>query len=731
MKTNKSISNQQKIISVIVPYKIEEPFQYYSLEDNELSLGDFVSVPLGRKIVNGVVWDLQPKKILKNYKLKSVIEKLDIPPLSSDLISLVRWVSDYTLSPLGSVIKLAMPPLSFSRKNIKVKKKLFFNGVFPKRLTSGRSKVLEFLSNTPGYSLDDLAKLTGVSKNIIKNLVNQGYIKEKIITEEIPFIASDIKEKKSLLTSDQLQVSSEMISKINNNLFSVTLLDGVTGSGKTEVYFEAIYKVISTGGQVLIMLPEISLTEQWLEKFYDRFGAKPVVWHSNISKKNRIIAWEKISTGEAKVVVGARSALFLLFKNLNLIIIDEEHDSSYKQQESVIYNARDMAIVRAKILDISVILVSATPSLETLFNVRKKKYNLLSLKQRYGSAKLPSISLIDLNIDKLPPNRWISDSLVKEINKCLGSNQQALLFLNRRGYAPLAICKKCGHRAECNNCSSWLVMHQSLNKLLCHHCGYSVKQISKCHKCESEDTLALIGPGVERISEEIRSIFPGAKQEVLSSDLLKNQTEISKSFSRIKNNEIDIIIGTQVISKGHHFPHLSLVGVIDGDIGLVGGDIRANEKTFQLLYQVSGRAGRENIAGSAFIQTYYPKYPVMQSIKNGLRDEFLDYELNSRKSHLMPPYGKLASIIISSESEDVTKSFAHKLSNAAPIREDIKVFGPAPSPIKLLRGRYRYRFLLKAKRNSMLQDFIKDWVSKCSYSKKINLQIDIDPYSFL
>ena len=729
MKTNKSRSNQQKIISVMVPYKIDEPFQYFALQELDLAPGDFVSIPLGRKIIIGVVWEKSPKKTVEVIKLKNVKEKLDMPPLPRNLLSLIDWVSFYTLSPLGSVLKLAMPPKNFSRNYI-TKKILFSVGSIPKRLTTSRLKVLNYLEAHSPSDIDDVIKFTNVSRNIIKVLIKQGHITEKIIKHEEKDIEEKFNEIKTKLTTEQLLVSKKIISKINKNSFSVTLLDGVTGSGKTEVYFEAIFEVIKKGKQVLIMLPEISLTEQWLEKFYKRFGFKPVIWHSNVSKKDRVSAWDKISKGKAKVVIGARSSLFLPFKYLKLIIIDEEHDSSYKQQESVIYNARDMAIVRSKILEIAIILVSATPSLETLYNVKKEKYGLLSLKERYGQASLPSISIIDLNKEKLAPKRWISNSLAKEIEKCLDNREQVLLFLNRRGYAPLTICRKCGYRLECSHCSSWLVMHKSLDKMLCHHCGFSIKLPDECQKCGSKNSLVLIGPGIERISEEVSTIYPGAKQEVLSSDLLVNQNETSKSFERIKKGEVDIIIGTQVISKGHHFPYLTLVGIIDGDIGLVGGDIRANEKTFQLLYQVSGRAGRENKEGSAFIQTYYPNYPVMQSMKKGLRDQFLDYELENRESNLMPPFGKLASIIISSIDETEAKLLAQRLSNIAPVEKNIKIFGPVPAPIKFLRGRYRFRLLVKASRNAKLQQYIRNWISSVKCSKNAKIHIDIDPYTF-
>ncbi|PPR79428.1 MAG: Primosomal protein N' [Alphaproteobacteria bacterium MarineAlpha2_Bin1] len=730
MITNKSRSNQQKIISVMVPYKIDGPFQYFAIQGTFFSPGDFVSVPFGKKTIIGVVWINHPKNKVDSSKLKTVIEKLDIPPISKDLLSLIEWVSDYTLCPLGSVLKLAMPPANFSISQNK-KKLLSYEGKLPKRLTVGRSKVLNFLKRHPASSLEDIVKFTHVSKNIVKVLIRQGYVREKIVKEDRLFREEIFNETISKLTKDQLGVSKRIISEVNKNNFSVTLLDGVTGSGKTEVYFEAISEVIKKGNQTLIMLPEISLTEQWLEKFNRRFGSEPVVWHSNISKKERVNAWEKISKGKAKVVVGARSSLFLPFKYLGLIIIDEEHDLSYKQQENVIYNARDMAIVRAKILKKPILLVSATPSLETLYNVKVKKYGLLNLKERYGYAKLPNISIIDLNNEKLIANRWISNSLTEEINKCLLKKQQAMLFLNRRGYAPLTLCRKCGHRLECSNCSSWLVLHKSLNKMLCHHCDYSVNYPERCQKCDTENSLVLIGPGIERLSEEVSKIFPQAKQEVLSSDLLTNSKETAKSFERIKKGEVDIIIGTQVISKGHHFPYLTLVGVIDGDIGLVGGDIRANEKTFQLLYQVSGRAGRGDLEGLAFIQTYYPNYPVMQLIKKGLRDQFLDNELDNRKSNLMPPFGKLASVIISSPDENEAKVLAQKLAKIAPLRKDIKLLGPVSAPIKFLRGRHRFRLLLKAKKSAKIQAYIKDWILFNKYPKRVKVQIDIDPYTFL
>ncbi len=727
MSTIKTSSKSQKIMPVIVPYKVKEPFQYTVPEKMKLSPGDIVSVPLGKKIVKGVIWNRASIKKISQKKLKMIIKKIDCPPISHDLLYLIDWISRYTLSPLGLVLKLVMPPTDTKDKF----KEVYFIIKNPEgKITSGRFKVLEFLENYPNSTSKEIINATGVSAGIIRGLVKKELILHKTVIDKEEFTANHFNEKKSTLTKEQLSISKKLILKFQSNNFSVTLIDGVTGSGKTEVYFEIISEALRKNFQCLIMLPEISLTQQWLEKFTIRFGQKPIIWHSSVSKSERSNSWKKIQSGQASVVVGARSSLFLPFKKLGLVIIDEEHDTSYKQQDNVIYNARDMAIVRSKLLNIPLILVSATPSLETIFNVKQKKYDMLNLKQRFGSAKLPQISIIDLNSEKISASSWLSKPLINEIDSCLKRNLQSLLFLNRRGYAPLTLCRKCGHRSKCNNCSSWLVAHQTISKLLCHHCGYSIPLKSNCDKCESENSLVLVGPGIERISEEVAKIFPNAKQEVLSSDNLSNPKESAKLFEKIKNNNVDIIIGTQVISKGHHFPNLALVGVVDGDIGLVGGDLRANEKTFQLLFQVSGRAGRESEEGRALIQTYYPDYPVMQSIKKGLRDDFIEYELNSRRRNTMPPYGKLASIIISSEVELEAKKCAQKLSFIAPKSREISVFGPSPAPLKLLRGQFRYRLLIKAKKNTNIQKYITNWISAYPKTSNIKIQIDIDPYSF-
>ena len=479
------------------------------------------------------------------------------------------------------------------------------------------------------------------------------------------------------------------------------------------------------------MLPEIVLTSQWLDRFYKRFGSMPIVWHSNISKTEKRDAWHAISEGAASVVVGARSSLFLPFTNLAAIIVDEEHDVSYKQQSGVFYNARDMAIVRSKFHNIPILLISATPSLETTMNIKTNRYKKFTLSKRFGGAVLPETKLIDLRSNKPYKDKWISELLYEEMKYNLSQGGQVLLFLNRRGYAPLTICSKCGYRLRCPNCSSWLVAHKNQNLLLCHHCDFSSKFLQKCSSCKAYNEFTLVGPGVERISEEISSLFPNYSQAILSSDIINNSKEISLLFRKIAEKKIDIIIGTQVISKGHHFPHLSLVGVVDADIGLSGGDLRAAERTFQLLSQVSGRAGREKRKGKVLLQTYFPDHPVMRAIADGERDKFMDIELSSRKHYSMPPYGRLVGLIISAKSESQAKEAAVMLASCAPMQEDFEIFGPAPAPLSLLRNRYRYRILIKSSKKQNIQQIIIKWLAGVKLSKNIKVELDVDPYSFL
>ncbi|MBN8544059.1 MAG: primosomal protein N' [Alphaproteobacteria bacterium] len=512
--------------------------------------------------------------------------------------------------------------------------------------------------------------------------------------------------------------------KVNGSI--PTVLDGVTGSGKTEVYFHIIDDAIKAGKQILILVPEISLTHQWMQRFEKTFGAPPVVWHSSQSPADRKRAWHAVAAGEAKVIVGARSALFLPFKDLAHIIVDEEHDLSYKQEDGVLYHARDMAVVRAKFEDIPVTLVSATPSLETVQNIKAGRYKAVQLIERHGAAGLPSIHLLDMT--KHPPERgnFLSPVFIQEMKSTLARGEQVLLFLNRRGYAPLMLCRACGYRFECSDCSSWLVLHQSKHQLHCHHCGHKEKEPTECPSCKVEGKLAACGPGVERIAQEVAALFPEITPLTLSSDEVVDAGVIDKVIS----GEANIIIGTQMVAKGHHFPNLTLVGVVDADLGLNGGDLRASERTYQLLHQLSGRAGRGDTAGHVYLQTYESKHPVMKALAAGDRDGFMRAEMEIRERGHWPPYGQLAAILLDGTVEAEVQRAGIQLARTAPADVRIKVLGPAPAPLSRLKGQYRYRLLVKADKPVNLQKTLQLWLDSVVF-KRVRLKVDVNPYYFM
>ncbi len=530
----------------------------------------------------------------------------------------------------------------------------------------------------------------------------------------------------SAAQKNAVQIMTEQLEKG----FSVSLLDGVTGSGKTEVYFEALAKALEKDGQILVLLPEITLTTAWLERFEKRFGVKPALWHSGITQKQRRDTWNAILKGEAKVIVGARSALFLPYQKLNLIIVDEEHDSSFKQEDGVLYQARDMAVVRAKIAKCPIVLASATPSIESYCNVIAGKYIHIELPERFAGAFMPDIRLVDMRQKEKGPIRFISSDLQLLIRENLLKKEQTLLFLNRRGYAPLLLCRSCGERIKCPHCTAWLVEHRKKNILQCHHCGYVMRIPKKCPSCEQDETLVSCGPGVERIYEEAHQLFPEARMTMVTSDTLNNPKEFETLLQKIKNNEIDILIGTQILAKGHHFSNLTLVGVIDADMGLSGGDLRAGERTFQLLHQVTGRAGREQKKGIAVLQTYVPDNLVIQSLQKNDKNTFIQEEIATRQILSMPPFGQLAAIILSGKNEQLVVDVAKKIVATAPFLEGLDVLGPTPAPLALLRGKFRYRLLIKSNKDIKLQNILNIWLKKVPLNSSVSVRIDINPYSF-
>jgi primosomal protein N' (replication factor Y) len=536
-------------------------------------------------------------------------------------------------------------------------------------------------------------------------------------------------------STHQHTAADALIKIVAADTFQTVLLDGVTGSGKTEVYFEAIAKALHQGKQILVLLPEISLSVQFLERFERRFGVLPALWHSKVTPTQKHRTWQGVARGETRVVVGARSALFLPYQNLGCIIVDEEHDASYKQEgEGVLYHARDMAIVRAKLGEIPLVLVSATPSLETMVNVGQNKYSYLYLPTRHAGAVMPQVAMIDLK--KEPPERghFLAPRLIAALTETLAAEEQSLLFLNRRGYAPLTLCRGCGYRFQCASCAAWLVEHRRSQKLQCHHCGHQQPIPKQCPECSAEDSLVSCGPGVERIQEEVQALFPDARTLILDSDLTvpnqKTSEILNEALRQIEAHEIDIIIGTQIIAKGHHFPSLTCVGIVDADLGLSGGDLRAGERTFQLLHQVSGRAGRGEKSGRVFIQTYMPEQPVMQALATHNRDQFLEAEGRAREKGGMPPYGRLAAVIVSGANELQLDLFCRAVAQQAPRFDDIRVLGPAPAPMAFLRGQYRRRFLVKAEKTVGLQQFLRAWLAPIKTPSTLTLKIDIDPQSF-
>jgi primosomal protein N' (replication factor Y) len=597
-------------------------------------------------------------------------------------------------------------------------------------MTPARVRVLETAANGLIWVKSSLAEAAGVSPGVIDGLVDAG----ALVTEPLPdwhAMPLDTSRARAKLTKEQAEAARALLENTTHG-FSVTLLDGVTGSGKTEVYFEAIAAALARGKQVLVLMPEIALTSQFIARCEDRFGARPAEWHSGVSAPMRGRVWRAVAENKAKLVVGARSALFLPFPDLGLIVVDEEHDPSYKQEERVAYQARDMAVLRGSLGSAPVVLSSATPSIESLVNAEQGRYRHIRLGVRYKAAGLPAIAAIDMRASPPERGRWLSPLLVDAVAETLARGEQALLFLNRRGYAPVTLCRKCGFKFECPNCSAWLVEHRFRRRLECHHCGTFIPVPETCPNCGAEHSLVPCGPGVERIAEEIAELFPDARRVLLSSDLTPSIGDLRKTLREIEEREVDVIIGTQLVAKGHHFPGLALVGVVDGDLGLAQADPRAAERTFQLLNQVTGRAGRDMIPGRGLIQTYMPEHPVIQALVSGDRDTFLEREIAARRDATLPPFGRLASLLVSAGARDAAESYARAVALAAPPAAKIQVLGPAEAPLSVIRGRHRYRLLVKAAREADLQAYLRLWLSQVPKAKgDVRLVVDVDPYSFL
>jgi primosomal protein N' (replication factor Y) (superfamily II helicase) len=720
-------------VPVLLPLALPAPYDYLLPDGTEAEPGRFVVAPLGTVEYLAAVWRRAaeaPALEIDRNKLRAIVEVIeDVPPLPPVSLDFADWVASYTLSSPGMVLRMMMSAgRAFSPPAPRYGVRLI--GTPPERMTPARARVLEAAKNGLIWVKSSLAEAAGVSPGVIDGLVDAGVL----IAEPLPDWHArplDLSLERAKLTPAQDEAARQLLA-ITSSGFTVTLLDGVTGSGKTEVYFEAIAAALAGGRQVLVLMPEIALTGQFIARCEERFGARPAEWHSGVSAPLRGRVWRAVAENKAKLVVGARSALFLPFPDLGLIVVDEEHDQSYKQEERVAYQARDMAVVRGSLGQVPVVLSSATPSIETLVNAEQGRYRHIKLAARYKAAGLPQLAAIDMRSDPPERGRWLSPVLVDAVAETLARGEQALLFLNRRGYAPVTLCRKCGFRFECPNCSAWLVEHRFRRRLECHHCGTFVPLPEECPKCGAEQSLVPCGPGIERIAEEIAERFPGARRVLLSSDLTPSIADLRETLREIEEREVDVIIGTQLVAKGHHFPGLALVGVVDGDLGLAQADPRAAERTFQLINQVTGRAGRDAIPGRGLIQTYMSEHPVMQALVSGDRDAFYEKEMAARREAGLPPFGRLASLLVSGSSREAAETYARAVALAAPAAAKIQVLGPAEAPLSVIRGRYRYRLLVKATREADLQAYLRLWLAQVPKAKgDVRLVVDIDPYSFL
>ncbi len=717
-------------VPVLLPYPFAGPFDYALPPGTRVQPGDIVLVPLNRRQEVGVVWDAPHGDPVPAARLKTLTALLDAPPLPEPLRRLIDWVAAYTLAAPGEVLAMALrvnalaPPVPTPGWQLA-------EPAPHARPTAARARVLAVLADGAPRSTSDLARTAAVSPAVLRAMAQAGLLVAALIPAGRAFAEPDPAHVRPVLSAAQADVAAALRRAVQDAAFSVTLLDGVTGSGKTEVYLEAVAACLQAGRQALILLPEIALSAQFLDRFTARFGTAPALWHSDLPSRVRRTTWRAVADGEARVVVGARSALFLPFGELGLVVIDEEHETAFKQEDGVVYHARDMAVVRARLSDAPAILVSATPSLESLANVEAGRYRHLRLAARHGGALLPAVAAIDLRDDQPERGRFLSPSLIGAVRETLAAGEQAMFFLNRRGYAPLTLCRACGHRLACPNCTAWLVEHRARRVLTCHHCGHTEGVPPECPVCHAEGTLAPIGPGVERITEEVAALFPEARRLVMASDTMPGPHAAGLAARAIERREVDLIIGTQIVAKGWHFPHLTLVGVVDADLGLAGGDLRAAERTVQLLHQVAGRAGRAEAPGRVLLQTFSPEHPVMQALVANDLAGFFARESEARRPGHWPPYGRLAALIVSAETADAADLAARDLGRAAPRGEGLLVLGPAPAPLAILRGRHRRRLLLKTRRDVAVQPLLRTWLSQVRTARGVRVDVDVDPVSFL
>ena len=725
------------IVKVLIPNVINTGYDYKLTSDADI--GAFVRCTVMNRQYIGVIIGPGDSN-LEISKIKPIIEVCDLGLLSQADIKWIHKMSEWTLMSPGAVLRLIINvPDAFNPP--RVEQLYAYNFEATGKMTDSRQAVCDaFQSNdNESMSVADIQNIAHVSSAVVKNMIKSNFLVPVDTREKSndAFNYSYFDTKSVVLNDEQQSVADIIADSINKNEFSVFLLDGITGSGKTQVYFDSVLRAYNNGKSVLLMMPEIALTAQFINRFKQKFGAPPVVWHSNLTAARRRDIWRGVASGKIRIVVGTRSALFLPWQDLGLIVVDEEHDTSYKQEDMGLYHARDMAVLRAKISGFPIILASATPSFETLHNVVLGKYTRLCLRSRFGGASLPSIEAIDmreqhpevykLDDKEIPGN--LSPKLCEEIRNTLESKQQVMLFINRRGFAPIIQCKKCGWVAQCPDCSIGLNYHKHLGKMVCHMCGKMMSVPDKCPQCGNE--VSMRGAGLEKIEEEISVKFPNARTALVSSDTMMSREALERLVNKMENGEIDIIIGTQILAKGHHFPNLTLVGVIDADMGLFGTDFRAGEHTFQQLFQVAGRAGRGEFPGHVFLQTYQPEHPVIRAICAGNRDDFMWNDMESRKMAKMPPFGQLIAVIVEADKEQTLRKYCDQLAKVAPVLNGGKIMGPIAAQIYQIRNWYRMRFLISGDVRANLQPVVRAWLNKVKQPPNVRIKIDVNPQSFM
>lgn len=725
----------ERVAEIIPPLALDHPYSYRIPAGLGVEAGDTVLIPLGPRETFGLVWEVNNSASGSN--LKAVKGTTDLPRLSGAMREFIARVSAYTLAPLGLVAKMAMrDPEAEAHEAPKFGVR--HTGKEPSRLTAARARLVEAARGGLVHRKRDLAERAACSTGVIDALVDDGVFEVIVLPNEARADALDGTGRAPTLSPEQEQAAFALREAVRAATFSPILLEGVTGSGKTEVYFEAVAEALAAGKQVLILLPEIALTPEFLTRFEARFGGRPGLWHSGVAPHRRNRLWHAIADGEARVVVGARSALFLPFASLGLVVVDEEHEAAFKQDDLVRYNARDMAVLRAKIEECPVVLSSATPSIESRVNAAQGRYLPLKLGARALARAMPDISALDLRRDPPARGKFLAPRLVEDARATIARGEQVLFFLNRRGYAPLTLCRSCGHRWQCPQCDAWLVEHRFRRALICHHCGHTERRPTHCVACNAEESLTACGPGVERIAEEVAETFPDVRRIVLSSDMPGGTERLRQDLAAITAGEYPIIIGTQLIAKGHNFPRLTLAAIIDADIGLMSNDPRASERTFQLLTQVTGRAGRGDVPGRGVLQTHQPEHPVIRALLSGQHERFYAEEISQREAAGMPPFGRLAILLISARDKAAAETHARRLASCGhalleqPEFAGLTILGPSDAPLALLRGKHRIRIILKSGKTAPLQAYIRAMRDQAGAPKGgARLDIDIDPVNFL